>query len=85
MSNVFKFTKTVHRCDSAKEAESFFPLLADGTARNIHVVRNKKREWLVTVVKWKAERMTQDEINAIASELMAKAVANMRKEFGHVL
>lgn len=72
--NVYKFTKTVHECESAKEAESYFDLLTNGTAKCIHVVRNSKKSWQVTVERWKAERMTEDE--------MAQAVKNMKREYG---
>lgn len=83
MSNVYKFTKTTHKCKSAKEAESHFHLLADGAAKCIHVVRSNKK-WVVTVERWKAERMTDEEVAALASSLMDQAVANMRKEYSHV-
>jgi hypothetical protein len=83
MSNVYKFTKTTHKCKSAKEAESFFPLLAEGAAKCIHVVRIDKK-WVVTVERWKAERMTDEEVTTLASSLMDQAVANMRKEYSHV-
>ena len=71
MSNVIKFPRVTHRCKSAKEAESYFPLLTEGKAKCIHVVRNGAREWLVKVEYWKAEKI----------DTMAQAVANARKEW----
>jgi hypothetical protein len=68
MSNVIKFPKEVKRCASPKEAESYFPLLVEGKAKCISVVRNSKREWMVTIEYWRKSEMDI-------------AVRNLRKEY----
>lgn len=72
MSNVIQFPKVeVHRCKTAKEAESHFHHVSNGAAKSLCTKRLGKGQWLVTIVFWPSAKTDAE----IAAENLTREVA----------